>query len=248
MASETPSIGLVSGQIGRLVALNRSDRYTMLSAVGRGGHDWDVKCYWFPFRQKCCKFDSEKIDAGNDHLGELHTIQIIDSFFVSRSTFRFHVQIGFLIVPGLIVILLEIHLFIPLPSGWVVRFYYRFTAPLLTPPHPTPNANDTTYPRRLKRTDTDRTYPRHLELQVASPAHPKCTPVFLGIVTLRQDQTPSPFLHPRQLEPQVASAANHKCTPIFFSGLFSQDQTFPSPTPTVGAPGLHPKSPPSFLG
>ena len=101
MASETPSIGLVSGQIGRLLALNRPDRYTMLSAVGRGGHDWDVKCYWFPFRQKCCKFDSEKIDAGNDHLGELHTIQIIDSFFVSRSTFRFHVQIGFLIVPGL---------------------------------------------------------------------------------------------------------------------------------------------------
>ena len=68
------------------------------------------------------------------------------------------------------VILLEIHLFPTLHVG-VVRFYFRSTSFLLTPPHPTPNANDITYPRQLKRTETDRTYPRHLEPQVASVSH-----------------------------------------------------------------------------
>jgi hypothetical protein len=44
MASETLSIGLASGRMGlsRLVALNRSDRYAMLSPLGKGGNDGDV--------------------------------------------------------------------------------------------------------------------------------------------------------------------------------------------------------------
>ena len=81
-------------------------------------------------------------------------------------------------------------------------------------------------------------HPRHLEPQVASEGHPKCTPAFFRIVTSRPNPL-HPSSTPDSWSPRWASGPP-QMHPRLFLGLLRQDQTpsTPPPPPTAGAPGL----------
>ena len=78
---------------------------------------------------------------------------------------------------------------------------------------------------QIKRTDTDPTYPRHLEPQVASAAHPKCTP---------RPNPPSSTLDSR--DPRSPQRPTRNAPPFF--RIFT-----PTPTPSSTADSWRPRFP-----
>ena len=102
MASEPLSMvslfGLASGGMGlsRVVALNRSDRYAMLSTLGRGGNDLDVHGSLLGRNVVNPESENKWIPNGMTILENCISLQIINSFFiVPRPAFRFHFSLDF---------------------------------------------------------------------------------------------------------------------------------------------------------
>ena len=123
--------------------------------------------------------------------------------------------------------ILDTYVFIPQPSGGIQSKIHFFPPPPPSPTPPTPDKKNrygphisptsgapgrfSCPPQMHPKTKPPLLHPRQPGPQVASAAHPKCTPVFQDFYT-----NTNPLLHRRQLAPQVSSAAHTKCFPLFF--------------------------------